>query len=124
MSCVEKSIEQIEIIGNWAEVKAEWKDKPQWLDVLKKRLAYEAGKVIDAQNACSLSGLVYSLSTVCSILWDYARKIGKGTGFVNGHPIVHLYSVQISYLSGSGDSSVFPYVFDICEEIKSGKVDP
>jgi hypothetical protein len=53
-----------------------------------------------AQTACNLSGLVHSPSRVINEhIWPEARRLGKGTDWVNKHPIVRMYLEQMVYLS-------------------------
>jgi hypothetical protein len=51
-----------------------------------------------SQDACNLSGLVHSLSGVMDRIWAEARGQGKGTEYVNNHPIVRLYVEQLQHL--------------------------
>jgi hypothetical protein len=60
---------------------------------------------LDAQMACNLSGIVHSFSSVMTRIWAEARALGKGTGWVNAHPIARLYAEQIAHLSGAGITS-------------------
>lgn len=59
-------------------------------------------KAVCSQNACNLSGIIYSLSSIMPKIWNEARARGKGTGWVNQHPICALFAEQISHLSGCG----------------------
>ena len=56
-----------------------------------------------SQGACNLSGIVHSLSRVMDKIWKEARELGKGTDWVNNHPICRLYAEQISHLSRGRD---------------------
>jgi len=51
-----------------------------------------------SQGACNLSGLAYSLAEAMELIWLEAREQGKGTDYVNNHPIVRLYMEQMSFL--------------------------
>lgn len=70
------------------------------------------------QGAANVSGVVYSLAKVLPKIWEEARELGRGTDYVNGHPIVRLYAEQIIYLSGggSGSSESYEWAYDIAEE--------
>ena len=59
-----------------------------------------AESALAVQNACNLSGVVTSFVQCTGVLWEEARKRGKGTGWVNTHPISILYANQISHLTG------------------------
>jgi hypothetical protein len=55
---------------------------------------------INVQSACNLSGVAHSLSRAVAAIWDEAHAQGKGTQWVNQHPIVVLYVAQLAALSG------------------------
>lgn len=57
---------------------------------------------LDVQNACNLSGIVHSLSRMMDEIWTEARENGKGTDYVNTHPICRLFAEQIIFLTGGG----------------------
>lgn len=54
------------------------------------------------QSACNLSGVVHSFSEILSRLVKEAQEHGKGTDWVNTHPICVLFAKQIKHLA-SGD---------------------
>ena len=59
-----------------------------------------AEKAIFVQNGCNLSGIVKTFNEILQeVLWPEARKRGKGTTWVNQHPISKLFSVKIADLS-------------------------
>ena len=70
-------------------------------------------KAIWAQSACNLSGIVHSLSRIMPRIWEEARAAGKGTTYVNEHPIVRLFAEQITWLSRKRD---YHRASDICEK--------
>lgn len=51
------------------------------------------------QGACNLSGVVRSFSDIMTRIWEEANKDGKGTDWVNKHPICVLFAEQIAHLS-------------------------
>jgi hypothetical protein len=63
----------------------------------------EAAKTaILAQDACNLSGVLASFhNVVMDVLWPEARRLGKGTEFVNSHPIVTLFLDKLASLNRS-----------------------
>lgn len=73
-------------------------------------------RAIDVQNACNLSGVVHDFSRVMTRVWVEARKVGRGTDWVNTHPLVILYSNKISSMCGSSDSYQFSTAYDACKE--------
>lgn len=55
---------------------------------------------LDVQNAVNLSGVVRSFAEATQAVWDEAHKNGKGTEWVNTHPIVLLFVDKLADLSG------------------------
>lgn len=73
-------------------------------------------RALDVQDACNLSGVVNSFSSVLSKIWEECRKVdGRGTKWVNEHPISILYSSKISSLSGSEVSARFARSLDMAD---------
>jgi len=68
------------------------------------------------QDACNLSGVAHSFSKVVTKIWNEADRLGKGTDWVNTHPIVILYANKISSLSGSENFPSFSKAYKLCEE--------
>lgn len=63
--------------------------------------AREYALALDSQNACSTSGLLGDLARVVrEHLWPEAQRLGRGTSFINAHPIVFLYTYQMLALTG------------------------
>ena len=56
-------------------------------------------QALDAQSAPNLSGLAISLGKWMAVIWDEARAKGKGTDYVNQHPVVQLMLWQMTFLS-------------------------
>lgn len=56
-------------------------------------------QALEVQEACNLSGVVHSFDAILSRLWDEARRLGKGTDWVNTHPICVLFADKISSLT-------------------------
>jgi len=55
-------------------------------------------EAILSQSACNLSGLIMSLSKHMDKIWEEARAQGKGTDYVNNHPVVRLFLEQFNHL--------------------------
>ena len=70
-----------------------------------------------AQDACNLSGVAHSFSRVMSKIWDEADRLGKGTDWVNTHPIAVLYASKIASLSGSELVGRFEMAYAECERL-------
>jgi hypothetical protein len=71
----------------------------------KLKRAYQMALV--SQSACNLSGLVHSLAYSLELIWEEANEQGKGTDYVNSHPIVRLYLEQMSFLCRSDYSESY-----------------
>ncbi|MFA5397773.1 MAG: hypothetical protein WC346_17320 [Methanogenium sp.] len=69
---------------------------------------------LQVQDAVNLSGVVKSFSEVLLKIWDEARELGKGTDYVNHHPVSVLYSSKITSLTDSENSEFFSISYNIC----------
>jgi hypothetical protein len=68
---------------------------------------------IDIQGASNLSGVVHSFSRVMTVLWAEANRQGKGTDWVNRHPIAVLLADKVRSLTGDD----FASAWDECERL-------
>jgi DTW domain-containing protein YfiP len=63
-----------------------------------------AQTALDVQNACNLSGVLASFHhVVIDALWPEARRLNKGTEWVNNHPICTLFLDKLSDLNRRGE---------------------
>lgn len=61
-----------------------------------------ARTALECQDACNLSGVLASFKEIVhEVLWPEARRLGKGTDFVNTHPIVTLFLDKLASLNQS-----------------------
>ena len=61
-----------------------------------------AQQTLDVQDACNLSGVVHSFSRAMDVLWAEARDgEGRGTEWINTHPIVTLFIDKLASLNGT-----------------------
>jgi hypothetical protein len=67
-------------------------------------------KAMFSQNACNASGLIHSLAEVTEKIWVEARALGKGTEYVNNHPILRLYIEQLQHLCRTSYSDAHAHV--------------
>jgi len=67
---------------------------------LNERMKRHCRDAIQVQDACNLSGIANSMGEAMSDLWAMARALGKGTDWVNNHPICRLYASKIAHLTG------------------------
>jgi hypothetical protein len=59
---------------------------------------------IDVQDAVNLSGVLASFHHIVSeVLWPEARRLNKGTEWVNQHPICTLFLDKLCDLNRRGD---------------------
>jgi hypothetical protein len=65
-----------------------------------------------SQCACNISGLVHTLSETISRIWNEAHRDGKGTDWVNNHPIVRMYVEQFQHLC----RAEYYEAYKVCEE--------
>jgi hypothetical protein len=95
------------------------------MNIVKTNLKREAQRAIDVLDACNLSGVVHSFSEVTRHLWDHARAEGKGTDFVNRHPIAVMYATKIGELTRvaviADDASDWSRCYDICKRLAVGE---
>ena len=84
--------------------------------------AQDYRNAIDVQNACNLSGVVFSFAKVMQKICDEARDLGKGTDWKNNHPIAVLYASKVSSLAGDVHAGEYSKAYDACaknaEELK------
>ena len=66
------------------------------------------------QDACNLSGVVHSFAEVVSRIWEEAHEKGKGTDWVNKHPICMLFADKILSLAGGNGDENFRKAYAAC----------
>ena len=60
---------------------------------------------IDVQDACNLSGVLRSFVEAAEVLWREAREgTGRGTDWVNMHPVSILFASKVLSLTSGTDS--------------------
>jgi len=84
-----------------------------------------AQMAIGCQNACNASGLVHSMSEkIMPSLWAEARDgTGRGTDWVNCHPVMILFLNKLSDLAGvfPDASDKFRWAWERCEAYAQGE---
>ena len=80
--------------------------------MLSKKDYQDALFVLDA---CNLSGVVHSFSRVISKVWEEALELGKGTDYVNTHPLCVLYAEKIYELTRARVQ--FDEAYDHCRKM-------
>lgn len=86
-------------------------DEPA-LHMLLQKAAKEA---INVQDACNLSGVVYSFGRVMQLICEISNRINEGTDWKNHHPIVVMYTSKIASLSGAESATVFARAYEDCK---------
>lgn len=79
-----------------------------------------AQDAITCQDACNLSGVARSLVEALDAIWEQARAQGKGTDYVNTHPIVSLFLHKLTDLNRL-DSREYSEVFRAVKQITEGR---
>jgi hypothetical protein len=59
---------------------------------------------LDCQDACNLSGVAHSFDKAVSAVFQEKERLGKGTAWVNRHPIITMYLLKMAELNGCGSS--------------------
>lgn len=89
-------------------------------------VAYAAKCAIGAQNACNVSGIVNTLSVLMShVLWQEANRLGKGTEWVNTHPITKLFLYKLADLAeiSTSDQEDYGRAYEACKLLAAGGAD-
>ena len=74
---------------------------------------------LNSQNACNLSGVIFSFAQAMQIICDESHRLGEGTDWRNRHPISVLFSTQIAYLTHTdlGKFEVYHNAAQACEDM-------
>jgi len=80
-----------------------------------------AKRALLCQDAVNLSGVVQTWARTVLELWSWAHKLGRGTTWVNNHPVNRLFASKVHTLSGMGLSDVAPFneAYVWCSEASS-----
>lgn len=92
---------------------------------MEKEIIIKAAKdAIFIQDACNLSGVVHSWSRILTeVIWPWARELGKGTEWVNTHPINVMFSNKVASLTRSETFRTFDRAYEKCMELSAGNLD-
>jgi hypothetical protein len=79
-----------------------------------------ASDCLMVQDACNLSGVVFSFADYMKILCEVSNELGKGTDWKNHHPICLMFSDKIGHLTGHQklDSGNLSKAYDWCFKTK------
>lgn len=89
----------------------------------EKEYVRAAMNALDCQQASNLAGLLSGLERARNALLTRRRDLNKGTDWLNTHPVMYLFSVQMGYLTGSSIIADGDYSrnVSICEKIAAGE---
>ncbi len=79
-----------------------------------------AKSAIEVQDACNLSGVVFTLSKVLDELIEHQRSIEcPGTAWRNHHPVIVLFLNKCDSLCTGdlGDVRAFSKAYDLCRSV-------
>lgn len=85
---------------------------PGGYDDIPADLAREA---LLTQGACNAGGLVHSLHRAVERLQEQMHTEGRGTEWLNRHPILVLYVTQLAHLCGSDSPERWQEAVETCE---------
>ncbi len=74
-----------------------------------KRLAQDA---LDVQDACNLSGVAFSFANAMKDLCEHKNALGKGTEWINHHPITIMWVNKLESLANSNGYRVFAPAYE------------
>ena len=92
----------------------------------KTSLQKAADDAIFVQQACNLGGVANAFQKAVMSVWEEAHRIGKGTDWVNRHPIIRLFLEQMAWLNcvsitDRNTKRDYFKCYDICEKIAKGE---
>lgn len=76
-----------------------------------------AQMALDVQDACNMGGVARTFPEVVQAVREEATRLGKGTDWVNQHPIVQAYADKIIDLARAREMDVVFKAFAACEGI-------
>lgn len=69
----------------------------------------------EIQNACNLTGVVHEFSRTVKLVREEADKLGKGTDYINTHPVVVAFVDKLVSLSGHSFSNALK-AHGVCQD--------
>ncbi len=79
-----------------------------------------AQHAIQVQNSCDLSGVIRQWNEIVIDLWEEANRQGRGTEWVNRHPINKLFAnkvVQLTQLDESKFGLDYEWVKEVADDL-------
>lgn len=78
---------------------------------------------INSMSGCNATGLIHSMDNLREKIWNTARHHGKGTEWVNAHPILQLYAYQLAHLCHNREPiewNGFHRAYEFCRMVVNG----
>ena len=81
-----------------------------------------ARTALDCQDASNLSGVLASFKEIVhEVIWPEARRLGKGTEWVNQHPVCTMFLSKLGSLNLGYFECDYPRASDACEKLAQGE---
>jgi hypothetical protein len=77
-------------------------------------------EVWSAMDACNSSGVIHSLDKWIDAIWAEAKELGKGTDYVNSHPIIVIVVDKLLQLAQIGKARENKREFVTFDTVLSG----
>ena len=77
-------------------------------------LARAAADAITVQDACNLSGVVFSFARHMEAICRAMREDGHGTDWKNAHPVAVMFASKIASLTHCEDMETFAAAYAMC----------
>ena len=82
-----------------------------------------ARTALDCQDACNLSGVLASFKEIVhEVIWPEARRLGKGSEWVNKHCICVLFLSKLCSLNGGYYECDYLHASDACEALAEPEI--
>jgi len=80
-----------------------------------------ARTALECQDACNLSGVLFSFAEAMHAICEEQQRLGKGTDWKNTNPIVTLYLSKLGSLNRGYYECDYMHASDACEAIVKGE---
>lgn len=84
-------------------------------------LAEAAKAALQVQDACNIGGVSIAFRHAVQAVLNEAQRTGKGTDWVNAHPILILFYDKMMDMGKRLDAMRYSWAADICEKIAAGQ---
>lgn len=85
-----------------------------------------ARTALDVQNACNLTGVLHSFLAAAQAVRTESDRLGKGTDWINQHPICFMFADKIGSLVGTQSldgfsGTLYSKNMKVCEKLARGE---